>query len=242
VTLAFLLLLGAGAVLAWALVLGNRQAEPAPLARDSVDSVVVPAQPPLGPLAGDLTLKVWTKGEGGKRGLPVQDWAALPVRDGELIHIEVKLNRKAHVYLVWVDARGSVDPLYPWDREKGALSDPPPVLPPAAQVHSPPEWNGGWPMEGPSGLETVLLLARETPLPAAVNLARILDRIPPSPLRNLREVAVRGYDRDRAIAPFDQLRGPAKKAQEIDDPLLQMMERVRRHFDVVRAVRFAHQK
>jgi hypothetical protein len=36
-------------------------------------------------------------------------------------------------------------------------------------------------------------------------------------------------------------RGGGKAAKHIDDPLLRLMERLRPHFEVIRAVRFAHQ-
>ena len=90
-------------------------------------------------------------------------------------------------------------------------------MPPQVEVHSPESLEEGWPLEGPSGLETALLLARETPLPADVNLGKILGNIPPSPFRDPGEYAVRGYNKELTIAPIDVKRGLAKVAAKIDD-------------------------
>ena len=69
------------------------------------------------PLSGDLTLKVWSPGTGGKRGLRVEEPGALPVRRGELVHLEARVNQPAYLYLLWLDSQGRVDPLYPWVRD-----------------------------------------------------------------------------------------------------------------------------
>jgi hypothetical protein len=118
------------------------------------------------------------------------------------------------------------------------LAVPPPAVPPQQVVDNPTEIERGWPMEGPSGLETILLLARREPLD--VKLAEVLGKLKPAPFDNPREVVVRGFDRDVAIEPVNLFRRPGKQAQEIDDALLQMMGRLQPHFDVIRAVRFAH--
>jgi hypothetical protein len=39
---------------------------------------------------------------------------------------------------------------------------------------------------------------------------------------------------------LDRERGLGKKAQEIDEPLVQLMERLQEDFELIRAVRFAH--
>ena len=54
---------------------------------------------------------------------------------------------------------------------------------------------------------------------------------------------MRGLDKDQATAAvlMDEHRGLGEEAQEIDEPLLQLMERLRPHFEMIRAVHFAHQ-
>ena len=192
-------------------------------------------------LSGELILKVWTPGPGGKRGLTVgEDADALPVRNGELVHLEVRLNQPAYIYLIWVDSQGQVDPLYPWNRDFKFL---PPATSPQTVLHSPPEESRGWPVQGVSGLETAMLLVRRMPLPKGTNLTDVVGKLPPSPLRDPKEVAVRGFDSGQPTRTINrvQKRQVGAQAQQIDEPLLQLMDRLRPHFDMIRAVRFAYQ-
>jgi hypothetical protein len=90
---------------------------------------------------------------------------------------------------------------------------------------------------------TRTMLARRTPLPPGADLAAGIGTLPPAPLRDPHEVAVRGFDVGQPVDTIDRgsNRGPAKEAQQIDEPLLQLLEKLPSHFDVTRAVRFAHQ-
>ena len=151
-------------------------------------------------LSGELTVRVWAKGL--KKGLRVQEPGALPVGNGEHLTLEVRLNQPAFVYLLWLDSEGGITPLHPWnpggDIEVERLTAPPRTT--ACQVlHAPrPLPNGvpsGYKMEGRSGLETLLLLARRTPVPMDVNLAERLGQLLPAPYETDREVVVRGLDR-----------------------------------------------
>jgi serine/threonine protein kinase len=201
---------------------------------------------PSAVLSGDLIVRVWTSGDESKRGLRVDELnsGALPVRNGEWVHLETQLNQPAYAYLLWVDGEGAVNALYPWNEDKIVLdvTAPAPDRGAGPVVHSPKQYTRGWRIEGKSGLETVLLLARKTPLPREVKLATVIGQLPPAPLRNPFEVVVRGFDSNQ---PLDAIniglhRGITKEAEEIDDPLLQLMGRLRPHFDMIRAVRFAH--
>ena len=57
------------------------------------------------------------------------------------------------------------------------------------------------------------------------------------------ELAVRGFDAGQPVdfIRLDRHRGLEQEAAEIDDPLLRLMGRLQPHFEVVRAVRFAHE-
>jgi hypothetical protein len=194
------------------------------------------------PLTGELTARVWTPGGEGKRGwkIGLETPQSLPVRNGELIHIEATLNQPAYVYLLWLDGQGKITPLYPWiDQDFSKL---PAEASMASELHDPPQRDKGWPVEGPSGLETILMLARLMPLPPGTDLTAVIGTLPPAPLRDPFEVAVRGFDVGQAVDTIDlgSHRGPAKAARQIDEPLLQLLERLRPHFEVIRAVRFAY--
>jgi tRNA A-37 threonylcarbamoyl transferase component Bud32 len=197
-------------------------------------------------LTGDLVVRVWTpQGDRTKSGLRLTEPGALPVRNGEWLRLETQLNRPGYVYLLWVDSEGKVWPLYPWNTDKieNSLDAPPPEEPRRQALTSPEREKKGWRMEGKSGLETLLLLARETPLPTETDLADLIGKLPAVPLRDPLELAVRGYDAGQPVGTVLEWQnwGPGKLAQEIDDPLLQLMDRLRPHFQVIRAVRFAHQ-
>jgi hypothetical protein len=187
-------------------------------------------------------VRVWSpeSGANGKRGWKVDEPGALPVLPGEQVHLEARLTRPAYAYLVWLDGQGQVISLYPWrDRAFGPRPWPEVAM---TTFHSPPELDRGWPVTGPAGLETALLLASQSPLPSNTNLATLIGRLPPTPLRDPQEVAVRGFDPGQPTRTLNRggHRGLGAEAERIDDPLVQVLEKLRPHFEVVRAVRFAY--
>ena len=112
-------------------------------------------------------------------------------------------------------------------------------------LDSPEALDGGHRMKGPGGLETALLLVRRTPLPSDIDLAAAIGPLAPSPLRNELEVAVRGGDEGQPVEwlNVELNRGiDEDETAKIDDPLLQLMERLRtqNQFAVIKAVRFAY--
>ena len=227
---------GAVAVLALAAVL--YQVVPWPASTTRTDTAAAA-------FTADLVVRVWApQGDRTKSGLRLTEPGALPVRNGEWLRLEAQLNRPGYIYFLWVDSEGKVWPLHPWNTDKitRGLDAPPPEQPRRQALTSPEREKKGWPMEGKSGLETILLLARETPLPAEPRLADLVGKLPAVPLRDPLELAVRGYDAGQPVGTILewQNRGPSKSAEEIDDPLLQLMDRLRQQFPVIRAVRFAH--
>ena len=184
-------------------------------------------------------MRVWSKG-GGKRGLKVDEPGALPLLPGEQVHLEARLNQPAYPYLLWIDGQGQVIQLYP--RQDHKFGGRPAGDSAREAVHSPEALDEGLRMSGPAGLETALLLVRRTPMPPGTDLSALLGRLPPSPLRDPLEVAVRGFDEGQPTEALrmDLHRGLEEEAEKIDDPLLQLMERLSQDFEVVRAVRFAY--
>jgi hypothetical protein len=174
------------------------------------------------------------------------EFGALPVRNKDQVQVEVSLSRPAYAYLVWLDSEGVVTPLYPWNEtrinEKN-ISARPPERPAQADVRSPSDRGKGWKVGGKTGLDTILLLARLTPLPADVTLANLIGRLPPTKYHHPQEWAIRGFDAGQPAGFLNvgAERGPDEEAARIDDPLLQVMARLGDHFDVIRALRFAHE-
>jgi hypothetical protein len=76
------------------------------------------------------------------------------------------------------------------------------------------------------------------------NLAQLSGKAPVTRLRDPLEFAIRGGDEGQGVRSINrgQHRGPEAEVEAIDDPLLQLMGRLRGHFEVIRAVRFAHQQ
>jgi serine/threonine-protein kinase len=211
------------------------------LPRKPPEPAAIPAVPTA--LSGELTVKVWGDEKDPRRALSVVDPEALPLRAGDHVRIEARLNRPAHVYLLWIDGQGEVSLVYP--RNDDAFGGRPAGDQARDLVMSPDSLVKGLRMVGPGGLETVLLLAREKPLAPGIDLVQLIGQVPRSPLRDEREVAVLDFERGQPLAMTrsGQNRGiDPGKVDAIDDPILQLMERLRTRaqFEVIQAVRFAY--
>jgi serine/threonine protein kinase len=197
-----------------------------------------------------LVLRIWSK-DGSKKGLRIGvDPGALPARPEDRIRAEVRLNQPAHIYLLGLSAQGEVMPLYPWHRDlprlDRTLNDPPPEIPPQKELTWPSEGSvKGLELDDSSGLETIVLLARRTPLPADVSLAELVgpQPLPAAPLGHREEFVLRGGDEGQGVdaVRYDLHRGFQKELRDIDEPLEQLLGRLHGEFELLRAVRFAHQ-
>jgi serine/threonine protein kinase len=237
VVFALVVLVPAVAVGAW-----SRWPSPTPSANSS-DVIPHPA-PASTALAGELTVRVRWERDGRKQEqeLKAGDSSGLPLRPGEHVRLEARLNQPAYPYILWVDGQGHTSLLYPRNDTKygntpsGGLA--------RATVQSPEALDEWHRMSGPGGLDTVLLLVRRKPLPAGTDLAALVGPLPPSPLRAELAFATRGLDEGQPIEALraGQPRGIAEQADKIDDPVLKLMERLRtqNQFEVVKAAQFAY--
>jgi hypothetical protein len=234
------LLLLAGGIVRW-FPRGAAQT-PAPLSAERG------AQETTAPLSGELIVSVWSPDGVIKPGLKVGEPGSLPIRNKELLRAEARLKEPAHVFLLWLDSEGKVTPLYPWNAGtkivRKTLAGAPPEQSPQAVVQSPGAADDGWKVGGKSGLDTILLLARRTPLPADSSLGEIIGPLPPTRAHNPREWALRGFDRGQEVSFLNlgDNRAPEEEAARIDDPLLRLMGKLGEHFEMIRAVRFAHEE
>jgi len=206
------------------------------------------AASPGPPLSGELIVRVRSKDKSKPEAQIGVDPLAVPVREEELLHLEARLNQPAYLYLLWVDGKGEVTPLYPWNPDgklvHKTLAVPPPAQRPLATVSNPSQSSFWWRIDDTEGLDTMLLLARKTPLPAEVSLAALIGQLPEAPLGPHNEVVVRGLDRGLAVeeVKLDLYRRPKGDADPLEAQLLNLMDRLKGHFELIRAVQFAHVK
>src|SRR3954453_16978550 len=104
--------------------------------------------------------------------VPIDQPGALPVVSGGAMCIDAQLDEPAFIYLIWIDSQGQVLPLYPWNNETLEVTDinePVPTRRASKLVFS-PLLGRVWTFGDQPGMETVVVLARSTPLPGDVQL------------------------------------------------------------------------
>lgn len=198
------------------------------------------------PLAGDLTVTILRVKGGNITSTRIDEPGALPVRAGDKMHLTARYSEPAFTYLLWLKTDGKVAPLYPWNVDNLELTDadqPPPLTRAAAIVFNPMTLGNGWTFDKQGGLETVLLLARRTPLEDDVRLGSILASVPPVKMRDPGEAAILRRDRkDTAMASLLSLRrGNDDESTKSDRALAEVLEKLSGPFELIRAVRFAHE-
>ncbi len=198
---------------------------------DSFQAEVAPNQLTSEPLTGEIQLSVIRDG----RSLPIDDPTARPMRTGDGLHVDASLNQPAYIYLVWIDETGKANPLYPWTsgdwNEFAAASKP-------VRSISLPEHGVGYGLQGTPGMQTILLIARKTPIPAIEDLREHFAGLPNQTLQD-----------ERALVYFDTEsvrhdRSPNfTQSVKVDDPQIEtqrlLSQRLHDQFPVVRAVSVA---
>ena len=104
-----------------------------------------------------------------------------PLRQGDRFSIRTELSRPAYLYVLDIDGQGRVTPLYPW--QPGKWHTLPADQKPVERV-SLPEGDRLGKIKPPGGMETLVLLARESPLADDAELLALLPKIPPQPIRD----------------------------------------------------------
>ena len=198
-----------------------------------------PAQKPSATPAafkGSIDVIVYDPKNPQRQNVRIDAPDVLPLTPGDSIAIVAEISPPAYLYVLWIDADGSVDPVYPW--KPGHWDKRPAEERPVGSLRRP---EGPPARIGPSapGMETLVLLARETPLPADVDLKAELGEVRPQASQTLQAMA---WFENGAVVRNEPGRKPLWD-ERIDDPVWATQEQVRaklgRLFPYTRAVSFA---
>jgi hypothetical protein len=193
-----------------------------------------------GPFRGWIDILVSEPHNPRRQHLRLHEPWARPLRPGDEVRVEAALDRPGFVYVVWIDARGQAIPIYPWEEgdwgRRPAREEP-------VQTLALPQNGGIYPIEpSPEGLETLLLLVRETPLERDVDLPQLLGDLGPQAWPDLGYVA---WFQNGAEVTDEPDRAPSGKVGESANPAVRTQQRVRQRlgerFAFTRAVSFGNQ-
>lgn len=176
-------------------------------------------------------LLVSRDGQGGFR--PISELA--PLRNDDAVRFSIRLNQPGHVRLIWIDATGDPFELYPNDPESGHRGDNPVTV-----LESPIQLDRGWPVEGDVGTETALLLVSRDPLPEIPLEELRVSRAKPLGSRSISRFVATREAAASVVASAGQTRGVGASTRQVDDPVMQLLERMRQHTDIVEAVTIPH--
>jgi hypothetical protein len=191
------------------------------------------SQPKTQPLIGQLNVLVRPP-DRSLDPVPVDQTGAAPVKSGGAMCIDANLSEPGFIYIVWFNSAGQVLPLYPWNNERLEVTDvnqPPPVRRAGKLVFS-PLLGGNWTFGDEPGKETVVLLARRTPLPEGIAIGKLLkSEVVPTVINNSNDVV--------RITLEGGARAELGREQEL---LARFFAPLPLHFEWVEAVQFEHVK
>ena len=136
----------------------------------------------ISPWHGSIDVLVYDPDNVRRQNRHLNDPDVLPLKPGDGVAIEVEMSPPAYLYVLWVGADGTVDPVYPW--EPGDWSARPADEQPVRRLRRPAD--SFYPLKpSAQGMETLVLLTRETPLPQGVDLKAELGNVEPQTLQKL---------------------------------------------------------
>jgi serine/threonine protein kinase len=201
-------------------------------------------QPPLKlivPYRGYIDLVVSEEGNPNRQNLHLNDPGTRPTRFGDQIRLTAEVDTPAYLYVLWIDAGGNVQPVYPW--EEGKWEKRPAKERPIKKLSLPEDLAEYWKMQvGPAGMETLVLLARATPLPAKVDIRASLVDLGPQALNDKMDVA---WFQNGKVVEDEPKRAPSLgKVYRKDNPAVRtqrkLWNRLHDEFPFMRAVSFPY--
>jgi hypothetical protein len=229
----------------WRWLFSGGRAQDGEARKDPESDGIGPDDKPVGPpFKGYIDITMERPGDQLRRGLWLNDPAARPLRKGDRVRIHTELNRPAYQYVLWIDTAGKVTAIYPWidgdwdkrrpQRPRARLSLPEEKLDELFEIDP-----------GTPGMETLLLLVRETPLPRDVDLAKILAGLEPQQRKRDEELAEVAWFENGEVVRDEKDRGPnLVDTVKSSNPILrlhhELHERLGKHFTYTRAVTFGN--
>lgn len=190
----------------------------------------------------ELDVRIWDARDRDRVGRSIADPGTLPLRHGDGIRIEVTANRPVLLYLVWITSDGTAQPLYPWEPGRWDVC---PAREPIDRLLLPAPDAGGeygtWTVNSPPGLETVVVMARESPLfnDFCARLPTILSGFPAKARASDAGRAAWFECRDHDVFQLEKARLNLNPVP-VDDPIFQIQTRLRDRlgfrFSLIKAV------
>jgi hypothetical protein len=199
------------------------------------------------PLAGLTPLRAFRpeRPNPARRGLYLHQLDALPLKVMDQVQVELDLNRPMFAYVIWIDSSGAAVPIYPWRNFQ--WNERPTSEQTVGQLKLPEgAAEDGWEMdEGAAGMETLLLLARESKLSAEgeKELRAALGALGQQAMQDGKTDAAVWFE-NGVVVTAEKGRAPKSfDATRIDDPVLRtqgvLRDKLGSQFGYTRAVSFA---
>jgi hypothetical protein len=168
---------------------------------------------------------------------------ALPLHPGDKFRILFQVEPAGYVYLFWIDTEGAVVPVYPG--EPGKWDTRPEQEKPVSRLELPPRASLGYKIVGDQvGMETLVMLVRDEPLPTGAEsaLRRELSGLPAQrPVQN--PLAAVWFENGRVVDHDPERLRAGFEVEDINDPVLRLQDlltqKLQPHGQFTAAVSFA---
>ncbi len=165
----------------------------------------------------------------------------VPLQTGDHIRFSIQLSKPAHMRLFWIDVEGNPEELYPLDPEIGDRGSEA-----VASFESPEQLDRGWPLNGPEGIEAAVLLVNQTPI---VSVPANSLKISPNAKDSRPPLLLARYQAARSLTAIredvgqspNQTRSLGHETEQVNDPVLKLLETLKQQTDIIRAVAVLHQ-
>ncbi len=197
---------------------------------------------PQGAIEGAMKVFVWRGG--GEKGvsLNLKNPEEPPLKPGEKFRVEVYSSRPAYAYLFWIGSEGRTTPVYPW--QTGGWEKYRADQRPISRLSLPEgPTDLGWEIpSGKPGMETIILLLRDSPLPEELDLKGCFSNLPTLEMAQPRGAFVFDNWKLKGLRRGDL---NVSDAVQVFDPVLglhrTLEERLAKHATYSYALSFANQ-